>query len=55
MEATGFLADLEEKPARMRELADLLESDDPWRDLPAAFDGLVVLGMGSRRAVTFSP
>jgi glucosamine--fructose-6-phosphate aminotransferase (isomerizing) len=47
MDAAGFLADLEEKPARLRELADLLESDDPWRDLPAALDQLVVIGMGS--------
>ena len=47
MDAAGFLADLEEKPARLRGLADLVESDDPWCDLPASFDRLVVIGMGS--------
>jgi fructoselysine-6-P-deglycase FrlB-like protein len=45
--AAGFLADVQDKPARLRELADALGSDDPWRDLPATVDQLVVLGMGS--------
>jgi glucosamine--fructose-6-phosphate aminotransferase (isomerizing) len=47
MDAAGFLADLEVKPARLRGLANLVESDDPWRDLPASFDRLVLIGMGS--------
>jgi glutamine---fructose-6-phosphate transaminase (isomerizing) len=43
----GFLADLEEKPARLRALAGLLAADDPWRDLPTGVGSLLVIGMGS--------
>ncbi|HSS66967.1 MAG TPA: SIS domain-containing protein [Nocardioidaceae bacterium] len=47
MEAAGFLADLEEKPARLRELADVVERDDPWGGVLDGVDRLVILGMGS--------
>jgi glucosamine--fructose-6-phosphate aminotransferase (isomerizing) len=48
--AAGFLADLEEKPARLQALADSLADslvDDPWHALPPDCEGVVLLGMGS--------
>ena len=47
MEAAGFLADVEEKPDRLRGLADVVERDDPWGGVVDSADRLVILGMGS--------
>jgi glutamine---fructose-6-phosphate transaminase (isomerizing) len=41
-----FLADLEAKPQRLDELADHLDTVDPWAELPHA-EHLVLVGMGS--------
>src|SRR3954453_12219475 len=43
-----FLADLEEKPDRLRTLAERLEADDPWAFVGELDSPLVLLlGMGS--------
>lgn len=49
MNPDAFAADLAEKPARLAELADALENDDPWSPLALEADtaDLVFLGMGS--------
>jgi fructoselysine-6-P-deglycase FrlB-like protein len=47
MDAAGFLADLEQKPERLRALADVVAADDPWRDLPTDAAQIVLVGMGS--------
>jgi glucosamine 6-phosphate synthetase-like amidotransferase/phosphosugar isomerase protein len=41
-----FLADLEEKPARLASLAAALRENEPWSDLRDV-EGVVLLGMGS--------
>jgi glutamine---fructose-6-phosphate transaminase (isomerizing) len=46
MEPDLFLADLEEKPRRLTELADSLRAQDPWSSVPATQSWLL-LGMGS--------
>jgi glutamine---fructose-6-phosphate transaminase (isomerizing) len=46
-----FLADLEEKPHRLSELAATLRDGDPWAGLDAT-DGWVLLGMGSSHYAT---
>jgi glucosamine--fructose-6-phosphate aminotransferase (isomerizing) len=43
-----FLADLEAKPATLRGLADVLEQEDPWRDIPMD-PHLLFFAMGSSR------
>ena len=47
MDADLFLADLEEKPARLAALAQHLRSADPWAVLGDTEAPVVVLGMGS--------
>jgi glutamine---fructose-6-phosphate transaminase (isomerizing) len=47
MDPAPFLADLEEKPARLRELAGSLRADDPWSPLGDVEGTIVLLGMGS--------
>lgn len=47
MDAVGFLADLEQKPDRLRTLADTLQTDDPWGRLPRGLQHVVLIGMGS--------
>ncbi len=49
MDPAGFLADLEAKPDRLRELADTLSRADPWAGLPSRVRRVVFVGMGSSR------
>ncbi len=46
MDPALFLADLEAKPERLAALADVLDTVDPWAELPHA-EHLVLVGMGS--------
>jgi glutamine---fructose-6-phosphate transaminase (isomerizing) len=48
MKAERFLEDVEAKPTFLRNLADAVESDDPWRGIIRARE-VVLLGMGSSR------
>ena len=43
----GFLTDLETKPEALGRLADALDRDDPWADVPATTRRLLFIGMGS--------
>src|SRR5215471_16880699 len=47
MDPALFLADLEEKPRRLRELARLLSTSDPWESVGELNGPVVLLGMGS--------
>jgi fructoselysine-6-P-deglycase FrlB-like protein len=47
MDPALFLADLEAKPARLRELAASLRAEDPWSPLGDLASPIVLLGMGS--------
>ncbi len=47
MDADLFLADLEEKPARLAALAQHLRATDPWAVLGEVDGPVVLLGMGS--------
>src|SRR5689334_14527257 len=47
MDAALFLADVEEKPARLADLAASLRHDDPWAGLGGPDVPVVLLGMGS--------
>lgn len=50
MDPAGFLADLEAKPAALRDLAGWLRVADPWAEaLRSRPDRIVFLGMGSSR------
>ncbi|MBO0868046.1 MAG: iron dicitrate transport regulator FecR [Micromonosporaceae bacterium] len=49
MDPDLFLADLEEKPAALRELATTLAADDPWAGLTRRISRVLLLGMGSSR------
>jgi glutamine---fructose-6-phosphate transaminase (isomerizing) len=44
-----FLADLEAKPTALRALAQALDGDDPYGELPGGIRRVVFLGMGSSR------
>jgi fructoselysine-6-P-deglycase FrlB-like protein len=44
-----FLADLEAKPEALSRLASTLEAGDPWREIPATVERVVLIGMGSSR------
>jgi fructoselysine-6-P-deglycase FrlB-like protein len=44
-----FLADLEAKPAALRDLARALDRDDPYGGLPGGVRRVIFLGMGSSR------
>jgi fructoselysine-6-P-deglycase FrlB-like protein len=44
-----FLADLEAKPAALRELAGILDAGKPWAAVPGRPERVVFLGMGSSR------
>ena len=47
MDAHLFLADLEEKPARLAGLAQRLRDEDPWAAIGEVEAGVLLLGMGS--------
>jgi fructoselysine-6-P-deglycase FrlB-like protein len=47
LNVAGYLADLEQKPTRLRQLADVLERDDPWGALPRGVGDVLFVGMGS--------
>lgn len=49
MDATLFLADLEAKPAALRDLADALAQQNPWREQVTIQPPMLLLGMGSSR------
>ncbi|MGI5241875.1 SIS domain-containing protein [Dactylosporangium sp. CA-139066] len=49
MDPRLFLADLEAKPASLRNLASILTAGDAWAGLPGPVDRLLLLGMGSSR------
>jgi D-arabinose 5-phosphate isomerase GutQ len=47
MNADAFARDLEQKPERLRSLADALDRDDPWHAVPLDRGPVLFLGMGS--------
>ncbi|MFG1707615.1 SIS domain-containing protein [Nonomuraea sp. M3C6] len=49
MNSELYLSDLESKPASLANLADALQADDPFSQLPDNIDRVLFLGMGSSR------